>query len=97
VNTRDRHTEELDRQTPTSPEGGLRRPSPIEMLEQIVDLTAGATAALMPALILAMPGIVLLGLVFIPLAAVGLVLGLVAAVVAAPFLLVRAVSRARVR
>jgi hypothetical protein len=72
-------------------------PSPIEMLEQLADLTAGGVAALMPALLLAMPAIVLLGLVFIPLAAAGLVLALVVAVAAAPILLVRAVSRARVR
>jgi len=64
-------------------------PTVTEILEQVIDLSVGAVTALMPALLLAMPGIVLLGLAVIPLAAGALVLGLVGAIVAAPFLLAR--------
>ena len=35
-------------------------PTPLEMVEQVVDLSVGGVAALMPALLLAMPGVVLL-------------------------------------
>ena len=64
-----------------------------QIVEETMDLGVGATTALMPALLLAMPGIVLLGLAFIPLAVVGLVVGLLGAVVAGPILLVRKLLR----
>ena len=68
-------------------------PTPLEMVEQVVDLSVGGVAALMPALLLAMPGVVLLLLAVIPLVAGAVVVGLVGAIAAAPYLLFRAVRR----
>lgn len=59
-----------------------------EMLEEIVDLSTGAGAALMPLLLLSMPGIVLfVVLPAILLLALAVPLVLAGAVIAAPFLL----------
>jgi hypothetical protein len=68
-------------------------PTPLEMAEHVIDLSVGAATALMPLLLLAMPAIVLLGLVVIPLAAGAAIVALVGAIAAAPFLLVRAIRR----
>lgn len=69
-------------------------PSPLELAEQVMDLSVGAVTALMPALLLAMPSIVLLGLVIIPLAVAGAILAVVGLVAAAPYLLFRSIRRA---
>jgi hypothetical protein len=69
-------------------------PTPLEMVEQVMDLSVGAVTALMPALLLAMPAIILLALVVIPLALAGAVLAVVGLVAAAPYLLFRSIRRA---
>jgi ribose/xylose/arabinose/galactoside ABC-type transport system permease subunit len=70
--------------------------TPLEMIEDVVDLSVGAVTALMPALLLAIPGVVLLLPLLIPLVAGALIMGIVGAIAAVPFLLVRAVRRSRV-
>jgi ribose/xylose/arabinose/galactoside ABC-type transport system permease subunit len=70
--------------------------TPLEMVEEGIDLSVGAVTALMPALLLAMPGLVLLLPLIIPLVLGAMIAGLVGAVAAAPYLLVRAVRRGRV-
>ena len=61
-----------------------------------IGLIAGATV--LPGMLLCVPGLILCAaFVIIPLLAVGLVLGLVAAVIAAPFMLVRGVRALRER
>jgi Flp pilus assembly protein TadB len=73
------------------------RPSLAEMLEDVLNLTAGAAAALLPLFILAVPGLALLGYVVIPLAAVAAVVALAgliaAAILTPPYLLARSVRR----
>jgi Flp pilus assembly protein TadB len=65
-------------------------PTPLEMVEQVVDLTGGFFVALMPALLLAMPCILL---VVVPLAVLAAPLAIVGAIVALPYLLLRSVRR----
>jgi hypothetical protein len=80
--------------TPTTdPAPRSGNPTPLEMVEHVVDLSVGAVTALMPVLLLAMPGIVLLLLAVIPLVAGAAVVGLVGAIAAAPYLVFRAVRR----
>jgi Flp pilus assembly protein TadB len=67
-------------------------PTPLEMVEQVVDLTAGFFVALMPALLLAMPCILL---VVVPLVVLAVPFAIVGAIVALPFLLLRSVRRRR--
>ena len=68
-----------------------------EMLEEITDLSAGLNVMLMPALLLAVPGIILF--VVLPgilLLAVTLPLAVIAAaIIGPPYLLVRALRRRR--
>jgi Flp pilus assembly protein TadB len=75
------------------------RPTFREMLEEVADLSAGLGVMLMPALILAMPGIILF--VVLPgilLLAVAVPLVVVAAaIIGPPYLLVRAFRRRRDR
>lgn len=64
------------------------------MLEEVIDLSAGFGVALMPVLLLAMPGIVLcVVLPAILLLALALPLAVIGAVIAGPFLLVRRLRR----
>ena len=67
-------------------------PTPLEMVEEVADLTSGFFVALMPALILAMPCILL---VVVPLAVLAAPLAILGAIVALPYLLLRAVLRRR--
>jgi len=60
------------------------------MLEELIDLSVGLGVALMPLLVLCLPGIVL---VVVPLAILLLPLALIGAVIAAPFLLARRLRR----
>jgi Flp pilus assembly protein TadB len=67
-------------------------PTALEMVEEIVDLTAGFATALMPALLLAMPCILL---VVVPLVILAVPLTIAGAIVALPYLLLRSVRRLR--
>ena len=73
------------------------QPTPVEMLEEVVDLTTGLTAALLPLFIITAPGVILLLILPAALlvAAVAVPVALGAALLAPPFLLVRAVRRRR--
>jgi Flp pilus assembly protein TadB len=75
------------------------RPTLLEMLEEVTDLSAGLNVMLMPALLLAVPGIILF--VVLPgilLLAVAIPLGVIAAaIMGPPYLVVRAVRRRRDR
>jgi hypothetical protein len=73
------------------------RPTLLEALDDVFGLITGVVVGLMPALLLAFPGIVLLGLVIVPLAAVTAVAAVIGAVVAAPFMLIRLARRRHVR
>ena len=65
-----------------------------EMLEEVIDLSTGFGVALMPALLLAMPGIVLcVVLPAILLLALAAPMALIGAVIAGPFLLARRLRR----
>src|SRR6476469_510359 len=65
-----------------------------EMLEEVIDLSTGVGVALMPALLLAMPGIVLcVVLPAILLLALAAPLVVIGAVIAGPFLLARRLRR----
>jgi Flp pilus assembly protein TadB len=67
-----------------------------EMFEQLMDLTAGIGVALLPALLLAVPGIILfVVLPAILLLALAAPLAIVGALIAAPFLLARRLRRRR--
>jgi hypothetical protein len=68
-------------------------PTPVQMLDQTLDMVAGLSILILPLFPLAIPGVILLGIVLIPLAAVGLVAALVGGVLASPYLLVRALRR----
>jgi hypothetical protein len=68
-------------------------PTPVQMLDQILDMVAGLSILFLPLFPLAIPGVVVLGLVLIPLAVVGLVAAVAGGVVASPYLLVRALRR----
>ena len=72
---------------PTTPD----RPTTTQIVEEILDLSVGFGVALMPALILAVPGIILFvvlpGLLLLPFAIVG------ALIIGPPYLLLRAVLR----
>jgi hypothetical protein len=73
----------------------VEAPTFTQMLGEIVDLSAGLGVAFMPALLLAIPGIVLVVvpvLVLLAVAAVPVVLA--AALLAPPYLLVRRTLRA---
>jgi Flp pilus assembly protein TadB len=80
-----------------APESHTRRPAIVEMLEELIDLSAGLGAALMPLLLTAVPGIILfvvlpailLLAVLAPLAVIG------AAIAAPPYLLGRLLRRRR--
>jgi len=64
------------------------------MLEELIDLTAGFGVAFMPALLLAMPGIVLcVVLPAILLLALAAPLAVIGALIAGPFLLARRLRR----
>jgi hypothetical protein len=66
------------------------------MLEEVIDLSTGAGVALMPVLLLAVPGIVLFVLLpAILLLAITVPLALIGALLAAPFLLARRLRRRR--
>jgi Flp pilus assembly protein TadB len=71
------------------------RPTTMQMLEELLDLTAGLGVMLMPALILAVPGIILF--VVLPgllILAVALPVALVgAAILGPPYLVVRLLRR----
>jgi Flp pilus assembly protein TadB len=72
------------------------RPTLLQMLEEVVDLSVGLGVLLLPSLILAVPGIIL----FVVLPAVLLLaaaapVAIVAALVASPYMLVRSVRRRR--
>ena len=71
------------------------RPTLLEMLEEVTDLSAGLNVMLMPALLLAVPGIILF--VVLPgilLAAVAApIVVLAAAIIGPPYLVVRAFRR----
>ncbi len=75
------------------------RPTLAEMLEELVDLSAGLGVMLLPLLILAVPGIILFvvlpGLLLLAVAAPVAVVG--AALVAPPYLVVRFFRRRRSR
>jgi hypothetical protein len=85
--------------TTATPHDDARTPQPTqstfgEMLEELVDLSAGFGVALMPVLLLAMPGIVLcVVLPAILLLALALPLAVIGAVIAGPFLLARWLRR----
>jgi hypothetical protein len=68
-------------------------PTPIEMLEDVLDLIGGGVAALLPLFVLCVPGIVLLGIVLVPLAVLAVPVGLAVALLAGPYFLVRALRR----
>jgi hypothetical protein len=69
------------------------RPTLMEALDDVNGLITGVVVGLMPALLLAFPAIVLLGLVFVPLAAVTAVAAVIGAIAAAPFVLIRLIRR----
>ncbi len=64
-------------------------PSVSEMLEEMLDVSAGVGVMLLPLLVLAMPGILLVVVPAIVLLALLAPVALVLAVLAAPYLLVR--------
>ena len=68
-----------------------------QLLQEVVDLTAGAVTVLLPIFILAVPAI---GLVIVPVIALGAILAIVGLLVALPllppYLLIRAIRRRRV-
>jgi Flp pilus assembly protein TadB len=68
------------------------RPALGEMLEDVLDLSGGAVVVLLPLFMLSVPGFALFGYV-VPLAAVAALVAIAGAILAAPFLLVRAVRR----
>lgn len=74
-------------------------PSPAQVLEDLLGLVGGAVAGLLPFVILAVPSVVLLGLFVLPMIALGAVVvlagAIVAAVIAPPFLLFRSLRRRR--
>jgi hypothetical protein len=74
----------------TEPAAG---PTGLEMLEDVLGLIGGLVVALLPALILAVPGIALLALVVIPLAIVAIPVVIAGAILAIPFRLVRSLRR----
>jgi Flp pilus assembly protein TadB len=71
------------------------RPSLVEILEELADLSAGLGILLLPLLILAAPGLILFvvlpGLLLLAVPAVAAAIG--AAIIAPPYLLLRAVRR----
>jgi hypothetical protein len=78
--------------TPPTPEPSQSTSG--EMLEELIDLTTGFGVAFMPALLLAMPGIVLcVVLPAILLVALAAPLAVIGAVIAGPFLLARRLRR----
>jgi hypothetical protein len=82
-----------DAHTPEPP-----RPTFGEMLEELIDLSVGLGVALMPLLVLAVPGIILVVLPAILLLALAAPLAAVGAVIAAPpYLLARWLRRRRRR
>jgi Flp pilus assembly protein TadB len=87
---------------PTStPRDDARTPQPQnstfgEMLEELIDLSAGFGVALMPVLLLAVPGIILfVVLPAILLLALAAPLAVIGAVIATPYLLARRLRRRR--
>jgi hypothetical protein len=72
-----------------------REQSPVEMLEEVFGLLTALVVFGLPFFILAMPGAVLLGLAIVPLVVVAVPLTIVGALLAVPYLLVRAVRRSR--
>lgn len=75
------------------------RPTLTEILWDVLDLSAGSVVALLPLFLLAVPGLVFLAALVAPLVVAGVAVGFTAAFVAAllapPYLLVRAVRRRR--
>jgi hypothetical protein len=69
------------------------RPTPLETLDEVLDLAGGLSILLLPLFPLAVPGVVVLGVVLVPLAAVGVVVALAGAILASPYLLLRSVRR----
>ena len=65
----------------------------LSALAQALDLVGGLSILLLPLFPLAVPGAVVLGLVLVPLAAVGILMALVGAILAAPYLLARSLRR----
>jgi hypothetical protein len=63
------------------------------MIWEVVDLVSGLTVALLPLLVLAVPGLILLVPVALVLAVLAIPVVLVAGIVALPYLLVRSVRR----
>ena len=71
-------------------------PTPVEMLDDVLGVITGLVTLLLPLFILALPGVVLLGVLVVPLAAAaGALAAIAAAVIAPPYLLVRSVRRVR--
>jgi hypothetical protein len=90
--------------TTATPRDDARTPQPPhstfgEMLEELIDLSAGLGVALLPLLLLAVPGIILFvvlpGILLLALAAPVAAIG--AAIAAPPYLLARGLSRRRRR
>ena len=69
------------------------RPTVVQLLDETLDLAGGLGILLLPLFPLALPCVVLLGVVLVPLAAAGLVVGLAGAVLTAPYLLARSLRR----
>jgi hypothetical protein len=70
-----------------------KEPSLFEIVEEVANLSVGSIVLLMPALILAAPGVILF--VVLPAVAVLVPVAIVGAIAAPPFLLVRAMLRRR--
>jgi hypothetical protein len=89
--------------TTATPRDAARTPQPPrptfgEMLEELIDLSTGLGVALMPLLVLAVPGIILfVVLPAILLLALAAPLAAIGALIAAPYLLVRSLRRRRRR
>jgi hypothetical protein len=64
-------------------------PTPFEMFEEALDLTVGFSVVLLPAFILAIPCVILL----LPLLVPAIPLAIMAALLAPPYLLIRALRR----
>jgi Flp pilus assembly protein TadB len=70
-------------------------PTPGEIITEVIDQTAGLTVMLLPLMTIALPGVVLLLIapIVLLLAAAAIPAVLVGALVAPPYLLIRAVRR----
>ena len=86
---------EFDRAAQPLPETGADGPTVGEMLEEVIDLVTGFGVVLLPAFLIAVPGVILFVLLpaILLLVAAAIPVVVAAAVLVPPYLLVRALRR----